>query len=1018
MRPINPWLSRDVVRLALAGFALGGGFLLLDTALEFQARQLPLAWDSIVQTRSAYPSDLLLNLFPILLGVAGALLGRWSQRAVQAARELEATVETQTIELKSAGAKLENEARERQRAEILYKASERRYQELFGNVSDLLFVHDMEGHFVSVNPAITRLLGYSADAVIGEPIASYLAPRHKSRVQPYLALIGKKHSVHGRISVVAQDGSEHILECRNAAFVEDGQPQYVVGSARDITQQVRAEAGMRRQTQYFETLVRNSPIAIATLDLSGRVSACNPAFETLFGYAAAEVLGQNINALVAPESAPGETRADGAGQGVVQRRRKDGVLVDVNAFEVPVIIRGERVGDLLMYHDVGELVRAHREAEAADRAKSEFLANMSHEIRTPMNGIIGMIELLLDTDVDNEQRDYLKTASDSAHALLTLLNDILDFSKIEARQLDLEVIDFNLRTLLEGVADTLARRAEDKQLELACLIYHDLTTRLRGDPGRLRQILMNLTSNAIKFTHRGEVVLRAEKESETETHVTVKFSVTDTGIGISPEQQRLLFQRFSQADASTTRQYGGTGLGLAISKQLAEIMGGQIGIQSVPGKGSTFWFTAVLAKQVDATKPGPSAPADLHDVRLLVIDDNATNRMILNKMLEGFGCRVTTVASGQEGLHALRVAAQRGDVFRLVVLDMQMPEMDGEQTAQAIKADPAIADSAIVVLTSMGQRGDAARLKALGCSAYLVKPVKQMQLYDALTTVLAQPPSDRSDIPLVTRHSLAEQKAPGRKILLVEDHPVNRKLALLLLQRGGHEVDTAENGREAVEAVLQHPYDLVFMDVQMPEMDGIEATRLIRAQEPADRRIPIIAMTAHAMQGDRERCLKAGMDDYITKPIQPKELANVIQRWANTDAVRQAEPTPQADERMAADAPLNVKSALSTFGEDYGFYMELLTEWIERLPSDIQQLREASALHDPSGVAASAHRLKGVAINFGAQTLGAHATELETLARAGDLTRLPELVAAIEAEAAQVRAYFARLPRQASVPTS
>ncbi|MEK7785511.1 MAG: response regulator, partial [Chloroflexota bacterium] len=445
-----------------------------------------------------------------------------------------------------------------------------------------------------------------------------------------------------------------------------------------------------------------------------------------------------------------------------------------------------------------------------------------------------MLDLLLDTDLAREQRDFAKTAADSAQALLTLLNDILDFSKIEARQMDLETIDFNLRTTIEGVADTLAQRAGDKGLEMACLIHHDIPVFLRGDPGRLRQVLVNLSGNAIKFTQQGEVVIRAECDSEIDTRVAVRFSVTDTGIGIPEDRQDAVFGRFTQADGSTTRKYGGTGLGLAISKQLVELMGGQIGVISTPGRGSTFWFTAVFEKQLEPPAELSAPSADLRNVPVLAVDDNSTNRFILTRMLENFGCQPVIASGGVEALQLMRAAATRGEPFRLVLMDMQMPEMDGEQTVQAIKSEPALAAATIVMLTSMGHRGDGARLQVLGCAAYLLKPIKQNQLYEAMVTVLAQmhsPVPRPKTAPLVTRHTLAEQKANGYKILLAEDHAVNRKLALLLLQRAGHQVEAVENGLMAVEAARRNRYDLILMDVQMPEMDGFEATRRIRAWE-------------------------------------------------------------------------------------------------------------------------------------------------------------------------------------------
>lgn len=569
--------------------------------------------------------------------------------------------------------------------------------------------------------------------------------------------------------------------------------------------------------------------------------------------------------------------------GIVKRRRKDGTLVDVELFGVPIIVAGERLGGLVLYHDITELMQSRREAEESNRAKSEFLANMSHEIRTPMNGVIGMLELALDTKLTSEQTDYLQMSLHSAEALLSLLNDILDFSKIEAGRLEFEAINFSLRNAVEDVAYTLAKRAQDKGLEMACLVDPDLAASLRGEPGRLRQILVNLVGNAIKFTHQGEIVIRAEPREETNRHVTVHFSVQDTGIGIPYERQSAVFERFTQADGTTTRTYGGTGLGLTISKQLVEVMGGKIGLESKPGIGTTFWFDIQFEKLTPekrgVTGPLISGPVNLTYARILVVDDNQTNRMVLVKNVESLGSRVDAVSSGAKAIESLRNAHRAGDPYHIVLLDMQMPGMDGEQTARAIKSAPSIKDVKILILTSMGQRGDAIRLEELGCSGYLLKPVKQQMLFDAVLAVLVrnavQPAS------LITRHILAEKRRTGIRLLLAEDNPVNQKLAVILLQKAGYLVDAVETGMQVLEKVQTHSYGAVLMDVQMPEMDGFETTRRIRAWETqTGRHIPIIAMTAHAMTGDRERCIEAGMDDYVAKPLEPRVLFNAIERWA------------------------------------------------------------------------------------------------------------------------------------------
>ena len=774
---------------------------------------------------------------------------------------------------------------------------------------------------------------------------------------------------------------------------------------------------LARTTNFLENIFNSSLDGIITTDVQGNILYTSPRIKDILGYEPNEVLGKEFHMFFArsleeSEKIMDEVMSKGEIRAYELRsEKKSGEAIDLNlAITLLRDEKGEVIGTTSIYRDItvekrmaADVEQAMLRAEAANRAKSEFLANMSHEIRTPMNGVIGMTGLLLDTELNEEQRQYANIAYASGESLLRLINDILDFSKIEAGKLELETLDFDLRALLDDFAAMMAERVQGKGLEFICAAATDVPSYLRGDPGRLRQVLTNLAGNAVKFTHQGEIAVRVNLVSETEAEAVVRFSVKDTGIGVPADKKGILFQKFTQADASTTRKYGGTGLGLAISKQLAEMMGGEIGIESEGGRGSEFWFTVRLAKQHKLERiEVPSAV--IRGAHILVVDDNATNREVLAAQLRNWGVRSEEVPDGPSALQSLYRARDAGDPFQAAILDMQMPGMDGETLGRVIKIDEKLKNTRLVMMTSIGQRGDAKLMEEVGFAAYLIKPVRQADLFEVLSVVLAGESVPRAAQPLVTRHSIRELRRGAVRILLAEDNVTNQEVALGILKKLGLRADAVANGAEAVKSLETLPYDLVLMDVQMPVMDGLSATRIIRDPQSAVRNhhIPVIAMTAYAMKGDREKCLEAGMNDYVSKPVEPQALADMLEKWLPKDKAVTQEQTPV---NAKGTLPVSVPEPEAQVFDKAGVMVRLMYDedlarkvigrFMDDTPKRIEVLRGHIKAGEAPSAERQAHTIKGASATCGGEALRAVALKMEEAARAGDLesvaARLPEL---------------------------
>jgi two-component system, sensor histidine kinase and response regulator len=901
----------------------------------------------------------------------------------------------------------------KQAAESL-RASEQRFRALTQSANDAIISADSNGRIISWNPGATTIFGYTEEEVVGRPLTLLMPDSYRDAHQSGFArfqrtgvphIVGKTVELRGR----KKDGVEFPLELSLASWTT-GEGTYFSGTIRDITERKRAEETIRASEQRFRRMAETMPATVSIYQGTGHAYA-NAAAEAMLGYTRDELLHRSFLDYVHPdfrELVKERSLARQRGENVPSRYEiklvhKNGrdlwadFAATIIEYEGKPAVLGVAI-DITQRKDLEQAQhKAVAAAEAANRAKSTFLANMSHEIRTPMNAVIGMTELLLGTELSAVQREYLGIVKDSAESLLALINDILDFSKIEAGKLELNHTPFQVREVLGDTMKGLALRACGKELEVACHFHPNVPEIVVGDALRLRQIVSNLVGNAIKFTHRGEVVLDVEEETSSPDQTCLHFSVRDTGIGIPVEKQQAIFGAFSQADPSTTRRFGGTGLGLTISARLVSLMNGRLWVESEVGQGSHFHFTAQFLRMKNTATVSTATTEPLVGLRVLVVDDNQTNQLILREMLASWEMHPTTVSDAETALRELQRAQESGRPHQVVLTDVHMPGVDGFQLTERIKESSNLGGPVILMLTSGDGPGDIDRCRKVGGSAHLMKPVKQSELFDAIIGSLGM-------IQQAERPASDGLPAPGEmrplRILLAEDSYPNQRLAVGVLSKWGHHVTVANNGREALAAVDGGSFDLILMDVQMPEMDGYQATAVIREREArTGGHLPIIAMTAHAMKGDREECLAAGMDGYVAKPIRRRELQQVIEEVLGEESKRNPAARRIEPDGEAILGPHNWEHALQTTEGDTVLLQEVLASFLEECPLLLDQMDQALRQTDSRALRRAAHTLKGSLQILGQTRPRELAERLEELGKSGQCEECRELVERLTVEA-------------------
>ncbi len=905
------------------------------------------------------------------------------------------------------------------------RASEARLQALISSLDEIVFETDTSATYRNIWTMREDLLPLPRSEMIGRPATEILGEEAAQQfLNVFRQVIHTGQSRNFEYQRTAKDGPRWFLARISPITQPDGTCDTLCVASRDITQRKRAEEALQKSEEQFRQLTENiREVFFVSSPNPPRTTYVSPAYTEIWGRSSLELYEcpEAWIETVHPEDRE-RVSADFAaamrGEPIdIEYRivRPDASIRWIRNRSFPVRDSyGEFYRVVGVAEDISEWKRAQAElqgakeaAEAANRAKSEFLANMSHEIRTPMNGILGMTELALDTQLTTEQREYLGMVRSSAESLLTLINDILDFSKIEAGKLDLEAIDFSLREGLGEALKALGFRAHQKKLELIWSVEADVPDRLSGDLGRLRQVVVNLVGNSIKFTQEGEIAVEVGKEAQEDHRVTLHFRIRDTGIGIPGGKQAMIFGAFTQADGSTTRKYGGTGLGLAITSRLVALMGGKIWVESEAGRGSVFHFTVHLGvSEVQPVRIERGDPGSLRGLHVLVVDDNKTNSTILAGMLGSWGITADCVGSAKEALAALDAAQSFNRQFAFIISDVRMPDMDGFQLFEAARRDLRVHDTPFLLLGSGGQVGERQRCEEMGISSYLTKPVQPSELFDAILEALphltGSPPTQEA-APVAPA-----EKSQGLKVLVAEDNAVNRTLARRLLEKHGHTVVTAENGHEALELIVRESFDLVLMDVQMPEMGGLEATAEIRKNEAAHGgHLPVIALTAHAMKGDREVCLAAGADDYLTKPIRTDEFFAALERIRRAVPTRQA-PEPAPEERSSS-AAFDLNAALERVAGDRSLLLEIARLFEGECPKLMTGIQDALKRGDAHGIERLAHTLKGSSANLGGHGTSRAALELEQSARAGDLPRAQEILEILEKEIALLQQALAAL---------